>query len=65
MKFLEKWLEPVVHHNERVIDVATGTKVGLAAIAVAAGLLGIAAAVAVYLQKRVKPVEPQLLADGW
>jgi NADH-quinone oxidoreductase subunit L len=65
VKFLERWLEPVVHHNERVIDVATGTKVGLAAIAVVAGLLGIAAAVAVYLQKRVKPVEPPLLADGW
>jgi NADH-quinone oxidoreductase subunit L len=65
VKLLERWLEPVVHHNERVIDVATGTKVGLAGIAIAAGLLGIAAAFAVYLQKRVKPVEPQLLADGW
>ncbi|MDQ2650264.1 MAG: NADH-quinone oxidoreductase subunit L, partial [Actinomycetota bacterium] len=65
VKFLEQWLEPVVHHNERVIDVATGTKVGLAGIAVVAGLLGIAAAAAVYLQKRVKPVEPKILAEGW
>jgi NADH-quinone oxidoreductase subunit L len=65
VKLLERWLEPVVHANERVIDVATGTKVGLAALAVAAGILGIAAAVAVYLQHRVKPVEPQLLAEGW
>jgi NADH-quinone oxidoreductase subunit L len=65
VKFLEQWLEPVVHHNERVIDVATGTKVGLAAIAVVAGLLGIAAAAAVYLKKRLAPVEPKLLAEGW
>jgi NADH-quinone oxidoreductase subunit L len=65
LHFLEDWLHPVLGENEAHIDVATGTKVGLAAIAVAAGLLGIAAAVAVYLQKRVKPVEPQLLADGW
>jgi NADH-quinone oxidoreductase subunit L len=65
LKFLESWLEPVLEGNERVIDVATGTKVGLAAIAVVAGLVGIAVAAAVYLQKRIKPVEPKLLADGW
>jgi NADH-quinone oxidoreductase subunit L len=65
LKLLEHWLHPVVEGNERVIDVATGTKVGLAAVAIVAGLLGIAAAVAIYLQKRVKPVEPQILADGW
>ena len=65
LKFLERWLEPVLEGNERVIDVATGTKVGLAAIAVAAGVLGIVAAAAVYLQKRFRPVEPKILADGW
>ncbi|MDP1819187.1 MAG: NADH-quinone oxidoreductase subunit L [Acidimicrobiales bacterium] len=65
LHLLERWLEPVLEGNERVIDVATGTKVGLAVVAVIAGLLGIAAAVAVYLQKRVKPVEPQILAEGW
>ena len=30
LNFLEHWLEPVLERNERVIDVATGTKVGLA-----------------------------------
>jgi NADH-quinone oxidoreductase subunit L len=65
LKFLERWLEPVLHGNERVLDVSSSTKIGLAAIAVVAGLLGIAAAVAIYLQKRVKPVEPTLLAEGW
>jgi NADH-quinone oxidoreductase subunit L len=64
-KLLERWLEPVVHEYERVLDVSTGTKVGLAAIAVVAALVGIAGAVAVYLQKRVRAVEPELLAEGW
>jgi NADH-quinone oxidoreductase subunit L len=65
VKFLEQWLEPIVHHNERVIDVATGTKVGLAVIAVISGLVGITLAAAVYLKKRFAPVEPKLLAEGW
>jgi NADH-quinone oxidoreductase subunit L len=65
LHFLEHWLEPVLEGNERVIDVATGTKVGLAVIAIVAALSGVALAVAVYLQKRIKPIEPQLLADGW
>ena len=65
LHFLGHWLEPVLEGNERVIDVATGTKVGLALIATAAAFAGIALATLVYLQKRVKPVEPQILADGW
>jgi NADH-quinone oxidoreductase subunit L len=64
-KRLELWLEPVVHEYERVLDVSTGTKVGLAGIASVVALVGIGLAVAVYLQKRVKPVEPDLLAEGW
>jgi NADH-quinone oxidoreductase subunit L len=65
LHFLEHWLEPVLEHNEAVIDVATGTKVGLAVVATLAGLAGIAGAVAIYLQKRRAPIEPQILADGW
>ncbi|MGK2947223.1 MAG: NADH-quinone oxidoreductase subunit L [Acidimicrobiales bacterium] len=65
LHFLGHWLEPALFGNEAHIDVATGTKVGLAVIATLAGLIGIALAVAVYLQKRREPVEPQLLADGW
>ena len=65
LHFLGHWLEPVLEGNERVIDVATGTKVGLAAIAVVAGLVGIALAYRVYLQHKLDPVEPQILADGW
>jgi NADH-quinone oxidoreductase subunit L len=62
---LGHWLEPVLHGNEAHIDVGTGTKVGLAAVAVVAALAGILAAGAVYLQKRVKAVEPEVLANAW
>jgi len=65
LHFLEKWLEPVVGENEAVLTVATNTKLALAAIAVVAALAGIALAARVYLQKRTKAVEPQILADGW
>jgi NADH-quinone oxidoreductase subunit L len=63
--FLEHWLEPVIEGNERVLDVATGLKVGLAVVATLASLAGIALAVRVYLQKRIAPVEPEILAEGW
>jgi NADH-quinone oxidoreductase subunit L len=45
--------------------VATGVKVTLAVIATIAGLVGIGLAVAVYLQKRVKAVEPDLLLHAY
>jgi NADH-quinone oxidoreductase subunit L len=62
---LEHWLEPVVGEAERHIDVATATKVGLAVIAVIASLAGLAGAAVVYLQRRVKPVEPAVLAHAY
>jgi NADH-quinone oxidoreductase subunit L len=65
LHFLEHWLEPSLFGNEAHIDVATGTKVGLAVLAILAGVIGIALAARIYLQKRMAPVEPQLLADGW
>jgi NADH-quinone oxidoreductase subunit L len=65
LKFLEHWLEPVLEGNERVIDVATGTKVGLAGIAILAGLVGIGLAARVYLQRRARAIEPAILAEGW
>ena len=64
-KLLERWLEPVVHEHERVIDVATGTKVGLAALAVFGALVGIALAARIYLQRRTRPIEPEILANAW
>jgi NADH-quinone oxidoreductase subunit L len=65
LHFLEHWLEPVVEGNERVLDVATAGKVALALVATLASLAGIALAVRVYLQKRLQPVEPEILAEGW
>jgi NADH-quinone oxidoreductase subunit L len=65
LKILEHWLHPIVEAGEAHLDVATGTKVGLAVVATIASLTGIAVAVAVYLQKRIEPKEPDILLRGW
>ena len=65
LTFLFDWLHPVVGETEAHIDVATGTKVGLAVVASIASLLGIAAAVAVYLRKRARAIEPALLLHAY
>jgi NADH-quinone oxidoreductase subunit L len=65
LHFLEHWLEPSLFGNEAHIDVATATKVGLAVAAIVASLTGIALAARIYLQKRMAPVEPEILAEGW
>jgi NADH-quinone oxidoreductase subunit L len=65
VSFLAHWLEPVVEHTEAHVDVATGTKVALAGIATACALLGVALGAAVYLKRRIKPVEPEILLEGW
>lgn len=64
---LEHWLEPVVEFGEASITStsAYGNKELLALVAIACALAGIAAAVAIYVKKLAKPVEPQILADGW
>ena len=64
-KFLERWLEPVIGENEAHIAVATGTKYMLAVAAVALALVGILVAATIYLRKRVKPLEPAVLAHAW
>jgi NADH-quinone oxidoreductase subunit L len=66
LKLLDRWLEPVLGHNEHVLQhIHTSGKVVLAVVAVIGGLVGIAAAFAIYIQKRVEPVEPEILAAGW
>jgi len=65
LQLLGRWLEPSLFGNEAHVDVEAGTKVLLAVVAVIVALAGIFAAAAVYLQKRVKAVEPELLANGW
>ncbi len=54
------WLEPVV-----VVHESTTAKLPLALVAIAVGLIGIAAAVLVYAKHKVKAIEPQILAEAW
>ncbi|HUW03179.1 MAG TPA: NADH-quinone oxidoreductase subunit L [Acidimicrobiales bacterium] len=65
MKFLEHWLEPVVEVGEATIDVETTTTIGLAVVAVAAAAVGIFYAYRVFIKKRSKAIEPELLAHAW
>jgi len=65
LHFLSDWLHPVLGENETEIEVATGTKVGLAFVAVLVALSGIAIAYAIYLRRLRRPVEPEILAQGW
>jgi NADH-quinone oxidoreductase subunit L len=64
---LEDWLHPVVEPGEAVIKgtSAYDAKVWLAVLAIGCALSGIALAVAVYGRRRLRAIEPQLLADGW
>ncbi|MEY3588787.1 MAG: NADH-quinone oxidoreductase subunit [Actinomycetota bacterium] len=65
--FLEHWLEPVVHEAEADIHAtwAYENKWLLLGLAVVIAAVGIAASVAVYAKGKARPVEPQILADGW
>jgi len=68
LDFLADWLHPVLQFQgettELEVDVATGTKVALAAVAVLAAVSGIVLTAQVYLRKRFQPVEPEVLAHG-
>jgi NADH-quinone oxidoreductase subunit L len=64
-EFLADWLHPVVETAELEIDVTTGTQVALAVVATVVALVGIAAASAVYLRRRVRAIEPAVLAHAW
>jgi len=64
---LESWLHPVVEFGEAHIteSSAYANKGLLALLAIACALVGIGVAIAVYAKKLAKPVEPDILADGW
>jgi NADH-quinone oxidoreductase subunit L len=66
LHFLDHWLEPTLVHPAHLTSSAS-VKWMLAIVAVAGGLVGIAAAVAVYLQGRypASKIELPLLARGW
>jgi NADH-quinone oxidoreductase subunit L len=67
MHRLGHWLHPVVEFGEAKIKGTWGydNKYLLMAGAIAASAGGIAAAWAVYQRRRIRAVEPAILADGW
>jgi NADH-quinone oxidoreductase subunit L len=65
-KFMEKWLEPVIHIGERHISDGTDDLMyPLMAVAIVVALIGIALGIAVYNKHKFKAVEPTVLANGW
>jgi NADH-quinone oxidoreductase subunit L len=67
LHFLGHWLEPSLFENEAKLVSKGGTLWVLGIIAVVLGLVGIAAAVAVYLRGKADPraIEKPVLARGW
>lgn len=65
--FLEHWLEPSLYNNEAYASATTGTKWILALLAAAGSALGIIAARAVYLKRRVasEKFEWAVAAKAW
>jgi NADH-quinone oxidoreductase subunit L len=61
----EHWMEPVVEVGEAHLSLSGGAQWALAVGSVVAGLIGIALAWAIYLRKRIRPVEPEVLAHAW
>ena len=66
-KWLEHWLEPIVHHSETDIQGtwAHDNKWLLLVFAIVVAGLGIAASIAVYSKGRFRRIEPAILADAW
>lgn len=64
---LEDWLHPVVAPGEAVITdtSAYDAKGLLALLAIVCAVVGIAAAIAIYVKRVRRPIDPQILADGW
>ncbi len=65
LEALKRWLEPVVGSSEVAWNASGALKVTLAIIATLGALAGIAAAYVVYERKRIKAIEPTLLANAW
>ncbi len=64
-KVFEHWLEPVVEGGEAHLSLPGGEQWLLAGASVIVGLIGITLAWTIYLRKRIKPVEPEVLAHAW
>jgi NADH-quinone oxidoreductase subunit L len=65
LKFLERWLDPVVGEAEVAWSSKPYFKVVLAAIAVVGALAGIFGAYVVYQKRKAPAIEPALFANAW
>ncbi|HEX9260464.1 MAG TPA: NADH-quinone oxidoreductase subunit L [Acidimicrobiales bacterium] len=66
LQFLDRWLEPVVEEAQRHLpDGIAGLQWTLAIVAVVVAVSGIVLGWLVYQRKRIKAVEPTVLANGW
>ena len=66
-KFLEHWLEPVIHDSEVSISGtwAYSNKWLLLVVAILIAVSGVVASIAVYAKGKFKIIEPKILADAW
>ncbi|MDQ3978582.1 MAG: NADH-quinone oxidoreductase subunit L [Actinomycetota bacterium] len=62
---MEHFLEPVFGERLHHLKLGTGTKVALAAITMAVALAGIGIAYLIYIGRRAKRPEPEVLRRGW
>ncbi|MGH9225635.1 MAG: NADH-quinone oxidoreductase subunit L [Acidimicrobiales bacterium] len=62
---LEHFLEPVFGERLHHLTLSSGSKLVLALVAIAAGLIGIGIAALIYLKKRLRPIEPEILQRAW
>jgi len=65
IKFLDRWLTPVVEASQRSFDIAGATQTGLAIATAVFCAVAIVVAARVYLQHKLDPVEPEVLAHAW
>jgi NADH-quinone oxidoreductase subunit L len=66
MHFLGDWLHPVVEFGERELSKDTKSlKLVIALVSIAVALVGLALSYLVYSKKKLKAIEPALLADAW
>ena len=66
MHFLEEWLHPVIEFGERELSKDTkDLKLVIALVSIVVALAGLVVSYLVYSRKKLKAVEPALLADAW
>jgi NADH-quinone oxidoreductase subunit L len=65
--FLEKWLHPIVHVGEADVhdSWAYDNKYVLMVVAAVLAIVGIAIAFLVYQRRKLRAIEPAVLANGW